>query len=106
MFDNGLNKAQTERLVILMEECAETIKGVCKVMRHGFDSTHPDGGPTNREVLEVECGDVVNAINMNADSGDLNMSNILLAAHIKSEIIHKYLHHQLNVEPKEEKKND
>ena len=45
-------------LTILQEECAEVIKIVSKIKRFGWESTHPDGGPTNRDKLAQELGDV------------------------------------------------
>lgn len=58
---NRLTPAEAERLALLAEECGEVIQAIGKVLRHGFESTHPDGGPTNRESLERECGDVYHA---------------------------------------------
>jgi len=72
-FSNGLTPAQAERLALLAEECGEVIQAIGKVLRHGYESTHThlDGGPTNRENLDSECGDVRYAIMLLARSGDL-----------------------------------
>lgn len=42
---NGLSPAEAERLAILAEECSEVVQKVCKTLRNGYESTHPDGGP-------------------------------------------------------------
>jgi hypothetical protein len=47
----NLNPAQAERLAILAEECGEIVQVIGKILRHGFESTHPEGGPTNRQLL-------------------------------------------------------
>jgi len=56
---NGLTPAEAERLAMLAEECGEVIHIIGKVLRHGYDSRHPDGGPTNREALSREILDLV-----------------------------------------------
>ena len=95
-FDNGLSLAQTERLVILVEELTESAKAACKVLRWGYESKNPatPDTPTNRKHLEIELGDVVNAVAMLGDSGDLNMGSILTAAALKAEIIGQFTNYQ------------
>lgn len=51
---NQLTPAEAERLALLAEECGEVIQAIGKILRHGYESRHPDGGPTNREALERE----------------------------------------------------
>ncbi len=60
---NGLTEAKTERLVILIEECAEVQQCACKILRHGYDIRNPKdpGGETNREALNREMGDMYHA---------------------------------------------
>lgn len=49
---NGLTPGQTERLVILSEELAESIQAVAKIMRHGYQSTnHGRLALTNKQHL-------------------------------------------------------
>ena len=103
MFTNGLTLAQTERLVVLMEEQAESIQATCKVIRFGFESKHPDGGPTNREALEIELGNVLNAVCMLSDADDLDVENIITAAALKAEVIGQFLKYQDNLNTSEEK---
>ena len=59
---NKLTPAEAERLALLSEECAEVIMAIGKILRHGFESRHPNGGPTNRQTLERECGDLRHAV--------------------------------------------
>lgn len=61
---NGLTNAETERLALLAEECSEVIQMVGKTMRYGWESTHPDGGPDNRERLAQEIVDVLWVLDM------------------------------------------
>lgn len=56
---NELTPAQAERLAILMEEMGEATQVIGKVLRHGFDSCHPDDPKvTNRQLLLKELVDV------------------------------------------------
>ena len=56
---NNLTPAEAERLAMLAEECAEVIAIVGKILRHGFDSYHPDQpAVTNRDLLASELADV------------------------------------------------
>ena len=94
-FSTGLSDAQTERLALLAEECAEIGQAVGKTLRHGYGSRNPtvDNGPTNREDLEREIGDLLWAIDLMAHTGDISM----LRARSKQgrhERKCRYLHHQ------------
>jgi hypothetical protein len=54
-----MNEAKRERLAMLAEECAEVIQVVGKILRHGYDSYHPDDpSVTNRELLAKELQDI------------------------------------------------
>ena len=71
---NKLSAAQIERLAILAEECGETVQAAMKIIRRGFDRKHPrKQGPTNRGHLEDEIGNVLNAIDMMVDAGDVRL---------------------------------
>jgi NTP pyrophosphatase (non-canonical NTP hydrolase) len=93
-FSNRLDKAETERLAILLEEMGEAQQMIGKVLRHGYESTHPNGGPTNRRALERELGDVLVAIKMMCRSGDLNEQFIEENEKQKEKTGKKWLHHQ------------
>jgi hypothetical protein len=59
---------------MLAEECAEVIQAATKTLRHGWESTHPEGSETNREYLvrEIkECFVVI--LGMMHAQGDLDM---------------------------------
>ena len=91
---NKLTPAEAERLALLSEECAEVIMAIGKILRHGFESRHPDGGPTNRQTLERECGDLRYAVLLMTSSGDLREENIAESAAAKARRVVQYLHHQ------------
>lgn len=56
---NQLTPAQAERLAMLAEECAEVISVIGKILRHGYDSYHPNTPAiTNRDLLAHELADV------------------------------------------------
>ncbi len=93
---NGLTPAQAERLAILAEECGEVIQAIGKILRHGYDSSHPDEtrDRTNRRDLERECGDVRYAIFRLCDARDINETRVFKCELAKVESIKPYLHHQ------------
>ena len=62
---NKLTPAEAERLAILAEECGEVIQVIGKILRHGYDSYHPDQQGTkpelrftNRKALGAELCDL------------------------------------------------
>jgi NTP pyrophosphatase (non-canonical NTP hydrolase) len=92
---NGLTNAQTERLAILSEECGEVVQRVAKILRFGYDSTHPVKSPHgNKEQLENELGDLANIIDMMLEAGDIDEDRMLFYQEEKAAKIGKYLKHQ------------
>ncbi len=90
---NQLTPAETERLAILAEECAEAIHVIGKILRHGYGSRHPGGGPTNRTMLECELGDIQFAKDLMVTGNDIDLDRIANAALDKELRIERYLHH-------------
>lgn len=93
---NELTPAQAERLAILAEECGEVIQIIGKILRHGYDSSHPInlGGPTNRQALEKELGDVRWAAKFMCSQGDIKEASIKYNSNVKTDKVQPYLHHQ------------
>lgn len=91
---NNLTHAEAERLALLLEELGEAQQAIGKVLRHGYGSTHPDGGPNNKVALERELGDVRCATWLLCDAGDLDNENIEASAGRKIATVSKYMHHQ------------
>lgn len=91
---NQLNPAEAERLAILSDECAEVIQVIGKIQRHGYASTHPDGGPDNRHLLENELGDVMASMAMMKRAGDVNTKSIAVAGAVKLAKVGHFTHHQ------------
>lgn len=90
---NGLSPAQAERLAMLAEECGETVQAACKILRHGYESTHPDGGPTNRAALHREVSDicaVASAMNIAGDIGGILARDVAPTWQVKL----RFTHHQ------------
>ena len=90
---HGLTAAQAERLYLIAEEASEVIQAVHKILRHGYDSHHPDGGPDNRSLLEKELGDFQSVVAFAQFKRDLVSSRIHEAARAKPAKCNKYLHH-------------
>lgn len=90
-----LTPAEVERLVWLSEECAETIQIISKILRHGYESTHPDKpeGPNNMQMLEVELGHIEAAKTLMIKAADIEPADINTARLIKLENVKRYLHH-------------
>ncbi len=91
---NQLTPAEAERLALLLEELGEAQQVIGKTLRHGYESTHPDGGPTNRQLLEKELGDVRQAMILLCDEGDLSRREIAEWANRKALSVRRYMHHQ------------
>jgi MazG nucleotide pyrophosphohydrolase domain len=100
---NDLTPAQLERLAILSEEMGEAQQAIGKILRHGYDSrnanldTETEYAPDNRADLERELGDVVHAMNLLLDSGDVHSDVIVRRTLFKASTIKPYLHHQEHV---------
>lgn len=90
---NDLRPAQAERLALLVEEMGESLQAIGKVLRHGLDSRHPDGGPTNRKLLEKELGHVQHAVDRLCHIEDLSRLVIDKQAALRAERAEQYLHH-------------
>ena len=93
---NKLTPAQAERLAMLAEECGEVIQAVGKILRHGFESRHPNGGETNKDALLRELGDlsclstVVLALDLGGTPIPLDHPTLAKAWAVKL----RYTHHQ------------
>ncbi len=94
---NELTEAESERLVILIEECGEVIQAGCKILRHGYSSTNPTvtSSETNRGGLERELGDLLHALNRMEVTGDVDRYQINKQAQSKARKITASLHHQV-----------
>jgi len=94
-FFNELTPAELERLALLSEELGEAQQAIGKILRHGYESYHPDRDEqTNRMDLQDELGDIVCAIRMMADGDDIHLANLEIRAKYKRKKVRKYLHHQ------------
>lgn len=93
---NGLTPAEAERLAILAEECGEVVQAIGKILRHGYDSYHPDypNGGNNRSLLEKEIGDLSAAIDIMRWERDIRDQGVHDAADRKLKRIGQWLHHQ------------
>lgn len=70
---NQMTEAERERLEMLAEEAAEVIQAVTKILRHGYDSYHPDDPfMTNWKLLHEEILDVSAILGEMNRRGDLN----------------------------------
>lgn len=91
----NLSPAELERLACLSEELGEAQQAIGKILRHGYESHHPDDWRrTNRDDLERELGDVLATIGMLTDAGDLNVEAIDNARISKRLKVRRFLHHQ------------
>ena len=91
---NMLTPAESERLYLLSEELGESVQAICKILHHGYESTHPDGGLSNRLSLAMELGHVEAALELLFESGDLSLPSVENSKKAKLVNVKKYLHHQ------------
>lgn len=91
-----LHDAEMERLHLFQEECAEAIQAASKILRHGESSYNPldQDGPTNRDNLEKEIGDILSAIDRLVKWRQVTRSTIDKRRVYKTVQAEKYLHHQ------------
>lgn len=100
---NKLSPAGAERLALLLEEMGEAQQAIGKILRHGYESRNPEGrfghvGPSNRQALENELGDVLHAIDRLCESSDVNKNNIDRATARKAVSVGQWLHHQAAIQ--------
>jgi NTP pyrophosphatase (non-canonical NTP hydrolase) len=95
-FSNQLTASQLERLAILSEELGEAVQVIGKILRHGYASVNPDKPEEgdNRNRLTVELGDVLAAIKMLKDAGDISAEALDQAKRNKMVKVMRYTHHQ------------
>lgn len=91
---NGLTPAEHERLAMLAEEAAEVVQIIGKILRHGYESKHPDNmnGPTNRQMLENEIADFYAIAGVMEDLKDVTVEGEAVRQVIKKK--RRYTHHQ------------
>ena len=89
---NQLTPAEAERLAMLADEAGEIVQAVGKILRHGYESYHPENPNTNnRDLLAMEITDLLAVIEMM--DGDFNVGggcDLDLAIRQKR----KFAHHQ------------
>lgn len=95
MFSNNLTPAEIERLAVLAEELGESIQVIGKILRHGYASVRPEDPKQrdNREQLHIELGDVLAAIQLMRNEGDISHSRLMSMKKAKLKRIDKFLHH-------------
>lgn len=97
-FSTELTLAETERLALLLEEMGEAQQAIGKILRHGYESVNPDlpppAGDTNRANLERELGDVLVAIDMMLDGGDILAWRLEDRKRVKAHRVRQWLHYQ------------
>ncbi len=91
---NGLTPREAELLALLAEECGEVVQAIGKILRHGLESRHPNGGPTNRNSLGIEIGNVLAAVKLAEEASVVSRSQIILSEDRKLREVRQYLHHQ------------
>lgn len=97
---NKLTPDEHERLAVLLEELGEATQIVGKILRFGYASVNPlvprQRQVSNRVRLQRELGDVMCAISLLTDAGDLDAQRIAQSALHKAARIHQWLRHQTN----------
>lgn len=87
--------AITERLALAAEEHGEAVQALMKAQRHGLDSNWKTG-PTNRHSIEMEFGDVLAAMDIMVQAGDVDAAGIEAARITKLSKVQQFLHHDEN----------
>lgn len=91
---NDLTPAEQERLAMLIEECGEVITAATKILRHGYESYHPDRpGVTNRDDLRREVTDVRAVLLLIGNARDLPMVDVADVSTVAQKKL-RFTHHQ------------
>lgn len=95
---SGLSAEEEEILDIMQEELAEVIQAISKVKRHGYLSTHPDGGEDNltailRELGDLDCILEIWSKSMGNANHNINTTMIKDFADKKFQKLPRYTHH-------------
>lgn len=90
---NKLTNGEAERLAMLAEECGEVVQIVGKILRHGYESHHPNNARTNRELLRDELDDIQGVQSLMVIAGDINQQYV---ESVRQKVERKmaYSHHQ------------
>jgi NTP pyrophosphatase (non-canonical NTP hydrolase) len=72
----ALSLEEVERLTLLIEECSEVAQAVTKIIRYGYQVSHPSGEYNNRDQLERELGDVMGIIRLLTENGDVDYTRV------------------------------
>lgn len=90
---NRLSPAEAERLAMLAEECGEIVQVVGKILRHGYQSHHPDDPETtNLSLLRKELGDLFAVLDLMEDEG-LSEARFEAVCALREQKL-RYAHHQ------------
>lgn len=92
---NQLTAAELERLAMLSEEAGEIVQMVGKILRHGYESYHPndDDKTTNRVLLRREINDLIAVVHGMVQENDLSPL-VFYDAEAAWQRKLKYTHHQ------------
>jgi NTP pyrophosphatase (non-canonical NTP hydrolase) len=80
-----------ERLACLSEELGEAVQAIGKTSRHGLDSNWRNG-PTNRQSLARELGQVTAIVMLMIDAGDLRADDVEHGEVNKYATVQQFLH--------------
>ena len=85
-----MKEDNNEVMDILQEEAAEVIQAVSKIRRFGADNKKHNEGPTNREHLEEELGDMLAMIDILMLNDVVSWGNLQRAKRAKIEKLKKW----------------
>jgi hypothetical protein len=93
---NRLTPSEAERLALLLEELGEAQQIIGKILRHGYESYHPDDAKrtTNRSLLAQELGHVWAAIQMLVIPQDISGFILEISRGEKHTKVKRWMHHQ------------
>ena len=94
---NKLTDAEAERLAMLAEEAGEIVQIVGKILRHGYESYHPDdpNKKQNRWILQDEINDLAGVVYGMQAAADLSVMTMQEHHRITAwQRKLKYSHHQ------------
>jgi len=89
---NNLSPGELERIALLTEECGEVLQEIGKVLRYGYEGSHPKYGEKNsRERLQQEIADVLVIITLMIKENDININELAKCMKFKRNKINRAL---------------
>ena len=84
-------------LTVLMEECSEVQKDICKSLRFGLSDTYKENKPLNKENITTELTDLIAVAQMLVEEGFIDDFMLQEKINNKKQKVEKFLNYSESV---------